>query len=170
MIRSPELRQAYDTVRADKARQRKERKAAAIKHVQAWKASTLAQPKAVRERDNVYLAWIRRLPCICCGTTRGVEAMHIRAGYPADGWAPTPMQRKPSDDRTAPGCASCHREGPDAQHRMNERAWWERLGIHPPELCAALRAAFLAGGEGAPVIARFRAMSPTPTHKEETNG
>lgn len=155
-LRSPEIRAAYETVRQDKARQRKERKAQAIKHVQAWAKSSLPNAKDKRQRDNVYLAWIRRLPCISCGTTRGVEAMHIRAGYPADGWSPTPMQRKPNDDRTAPGCGHCHREGPDAQHRMNERVWWERLRIHPPELCAALRAAFLAGGDGAEVIARFR--------------
>lgn len=145
--------------REDKER-RKARKEAAIKHVQAWAKSNVAKPKAVREQNKTYLAWIRRLPCIQCGTTRGVEAMHIRAGYPADGWPPTPMQRKPSDVRTAPGCASCHREGPNAQHRANERAWWDRLGIHPPELCAALQAAFLAGGDGAEVIARFRAGGP----------
>ena len=111
--------------------------------------------KQPRERNNIYLAWIRRCPCVQCGTTRGVEAMHIRSGYPEAGWPSTGMQTKPSDFRTAPGCAACHRDGPDAQHRMNERAWWERLGIYPPDLCAALQAAFLAGQDGAPIIHRF---------------
>lgn len=156
MLRDPETRDAYAIVRADKARMRKERKAQAIAYVKTRAAVPVPGQRNPRLRDNIYLAWIRRLPCIACGTSRGVEAMHIRSGYAEAGWAPTGMQQKPDDVRTAPGCAMCHREGPNAQHKGNERAWWSALGIHPPDLCRDLRAAFMAGQEGAPVIAKYR--------------
>lgn len=113
-----------------------------------------------RVRDNTYLAWIRRLPCVACmcagvEQTSRVEAAHIRAGFAEDGWRPTGMQERPSDFRVGPLCRFHHREGPDAQHGMNERKFWERLGIHPPQLCAALRQAYDRGAPGAPVIRSF---------------
>lgn len=113
------------------------------------------EQRAPRVRDNAYLAWVRRLPCVCCGSVQRVEAAHIRAGYSTAGWAPTGMAQKPDDFRVAPLCASCHREGPDAQHRSNERAWWSARGIDPPDLCAALRGAYEANGDGAAVLRRF---------------
>lgn len=91
-----------------------------------------------RVRDNAFLAFVRRKPCMKCGTTQRVEAAHVRSGYPEAGWRSTGMQEKPDDCRTLPLCATCHREGPKAQHGGNERAWWEALGIYPPAACAAL--------------------------------
>jgi hypothetical protein len=151
-MRTLEERRILDEARKIKARDKKAREAARPAQVRP----TAAGQRQPRERDNVYLAWIRRLPCIRCGKTAGIEAMHIRSGYSVAGWAPTGMQEKPSDYRTAPGCRSCHRDGPDAQHRTNERKWWEALGIFPPDLCAELRAAFDADIPGDPVINRFR--------------
>lgn len=113
------------------------------------------EQRAPRLRDNAYLAWIRRLPCVCCGTTQHVEAAHVRAGYPAAGWAPTGMAQKPDDYRCVPLCADDHREGPDAQHRSNERAWWSARGIDPPDLCDALRRAYEANQDGAAVVSRY---------------
>lgn len=98
-----------------------------------------------RVRDNPYLAYLRRQPCEICGTTQRIEAAHIRTGYPDAGWPPTGMQVKPSDFRALSLCALCHREGPDAQHRSNERAWWSARNIYPPERCAEVYADFLAG-------------------------
>lgn len=119
----------------------------------AHKATT--GQRAPRQRDNAYLAWLRRLPCVACGSREHVEAAHIRAGYPSAGWRPTGMQEKPDDTRCAPLCASCHREGPDAQHRSNERTWWSARGIDPPDLCRALRKAYDANEDGSQVIRRF---------------
>lgn len=98
-----------------------------------------------RVRDNAYLAYLRRQPCEACGTTHRIEAAHIRSGYPDAGWPPTGMQVKPSDFRALSLCALCHREGPTAQHRGNERAFWAQFDIYPPERCAQVRADFLAG-------------------------
>jgi len=108
-----------------------------------------------RRRDPAYLAWVRRQPCVICGTRRKVEAAHVRAGYPDAGWAPTGMMQKPDDARCVPLCADHHREGPDAQHRMSERAWWNNHGIDPPDLCRALYAAFEAGDDAGAVLRRF---------------
>lgn len=113
------------------------------------------EQRAPRQRDNAYLAWIRRLPCVCCGSVQRVEAAHVRAGYPTAGWAPTGMAQKPDDCRTVPLCADDHREGPDAQHRSNERSWWSARGIDPPDLCDALRRAYEADQDGAAVVRRF---------------
>lgn len=90
------------------------------------------------------MGFIAKLPCVAClaetGLAKwGVHVAHIRAGYPEDGWPPTGMAQKPSDRRTAPLCPPHHL---DDQHKMNEREWWENLGIYPPQLCAALEAAY----------------------------
>lgn len=108
-----------------------------------------------RVKDGAYLNWIRRLPCLICGA-RPAEAAHVRAGYATAGWAPTGMQQKPDDFRVTPLCAYHHRTGPDAQHSSNERAWWSRHGIDPPDLCRALRAAYDADQDGAAVLRRFQ--------------
>jgi len=108
-----------------------------------------------RRRDPAYLAWLRRQPCVICGTTKRIEAAHVRAGYSAAGWAPTGMMQKPDDARAVSLCAAHHREGPDAQHRANERSWWTAHGIDPPDLCRALYAAFEAGEDAHAVLRRF---------------
>jgi hypothetical protein len=98
-----------------------------------------------RVRDNAYLAYVRRQPCEVCKTTVQVEAAHVRCAYNEPGWTPTGMQVKPSDFRCLPLCASHHREGPDAQHKSNEKAWWQAHDIYPPSRCAELYADFEAG-------------------------
>lgn len=40
---------------------------------------------------------------------------------------------------------------------MSEKVFWERLGIYPPELCAALDDAFTTGGDGHRVLFHFAA-------------
>lgn len=98
-----------------------------------------------RVRDKAYLAYLRRQPCEACASTVRVQAAHIRSGYAADGWSPTGMQVKPSDCRALSLCVLCHLDGPDAQHKSNERAWWAARNIYPPTRCAEVYADFLAG-------------------------
>ena len=98
-----------------------------------------------RVRDNAYLAYLRRQPCEACGSTVRVQAAHVRSGYPEPGWGPTGMQVKPSDFRALSLCVLCHLDGPDAQHKSNERSWWAARGIYPPLRCAEVYADFLAG-------------------------
>ena len=52
------------------------------------------------------------------------------------------MGEKPDDWRTLPLCAMDHLVGPHAQHRSNERDWWEARAIHPPTLVARYVAEF----------------------------
>lgn len=111
-----------------------------------------------RVRDKAYLGWIAALPCVACavngrGFREGVHVAHIRMGVPGiTGWREVGKAEKPSDSRVAPLCIAHHLEGPDAQHRMSERGFWDRLGIWPPAFCRALRQAYEAGGNGRDVI------------------
>lgn len=113
-----------------------------------------------RVRDREHLARVARLPCVACLIRRGVKVWpvhvaHIRAGYPEAGWRPTGAAEKPSDVRSAPLCPSCHLTGPDAQHGMNEREWWEELGVYPPAFCAGLRGCFDKGQTGEAALYLF---------------
>lgn len=146
-----EIAQIMDPVKAVERKERRQRDREMRKRV-GKRAPEQRQP---RVRDNTYLQWIRRLPCVCCGSRERVEAAHIRAGYQVEGWRPVGMQEKPDDVRVAPLCALDHREGPDAQHRGNERAWWSARGIEPPDLCAALRRAYENNEDGEAVVRRF---------------
>lgn len=139
--------------------QRKARRAAAKARAKAVDR-TRPEQRQPRVKDNTYLAWIRRLPCVACGSFERVQAAHIRAGYPTAGWRSTGMQEKPDDIRTAPLCVQCHLDGPKAQHKANERGWWADLGIDPPDLCRALRAAFEADQDGSVVVRRFTPSRP----------
>lgn len=90
--------------------------------------------------DHGYLAYVRRKPCMACGSRVGVEAAHIRYGL-------TGMQRKPDDARALPLCAWDHRLGPKAQHKTgDEQAWWEALGFDALAEAAKLYAEY--GGTG----------------------
>ena len=53
-------------------------------------------------RDDHYRAFIRRFPCVGCGTERRLrDAMHI---------GPHGLGQKACDLQTTPGCRQCHRE------------------------------------------------------------
>lgn len=60
-------------------------------------------------RDRGYLEFIRRFPCIGCGATYWIEAMHT---------GPHGLGQKASDFDALPGCRACHRTGPQALHRI----------------------------------------------------
>lgn len=67
-------------------------------------------------RSWKYKAWIRSLPCCCCGSTRDVEAAHTGD----DGG----MSQKSSDYSCVPCCTDCHTMAPDSHHR--DRAAFEQ--------------------------------------------
>lgn len=116
-----------------------------------------------RQRDRPYLEWIGQLPCVACLARRGsmrwgVQRAHVKIGYPEDGWRAFGHAEKAHDWRTVPLCADCHQHGFDAQHRNvggDERDWWERLGVHPPALCDALRNAYEQKRSGVEIIRKF---------------
>ncbi len=126
---------------------RDDRKAKKALKLTSFSARPFPNAKADRGRvrDNAYLAYLRRQPCEACGSCVNVQAAHVRSGYADAGWPPTGMQVKPSDARALSLCVLCHLDGPDAQHKSNERAWWAARSIYPPTRCAEVYADFLAG-------------------------
>lgn len=124
--------------------------------------SRIAPSGVVRQReprihDRAYLGWIAALPCVACACRGrrklGVHVAHIRAGYPdSPGWREFGKAEKPHDTHTAPLCPSCHLDGPQAQHRGNERAFWAALRIYPPAFCEAMWRAYQAGEPGDKVV------------------
>jgi hypothetical protein len=61
------------------------------------------------KRDSRYLAWIRTLPCVVCGSTRGIEASHT---------GPHGLGQKSSDFSAIPLCYRHHRTGRDSYHKL----------------------------------------------------
>lgn len=122
------------------------------------------------------MGWIAGLPCVACLTLgretalrrrRGVHVAHVRMADAEAGWRETGMAEKPSDRRTVPLCPEHHVNGPEAQHNMGERGFWEWLGIDPAALCTALSAAFDLAESGDPVIIRFAAKAAATRQPED---
>ncbi len=109
------------------------------------KRARAQSPKADRGRvrDNGYLAWLRRQPCVIAnGHCSGhIDAAHIRT--PKPGEMPTGLQRKPDDRRATSLCRSHHSH----QHSMNELAFWRMFGLDPFEVAERLYAEYLAEGK-----------------------
>jgi len=91
-----------------------------------------------RDKDSKYLGFIRSLPCIACERDPSGEAAHVRGNFNVGGERPFGKGERPHDRRAVPLCGWCHRESPDAQHRVGERSFWLRRGINPILLAAAL--------------------------------
>ena len=84
--------------------------------------------KPVRERDRHHVKFVTTQPCLICGRTPS-DAHHVKFAEPRA------MGRKVSDRFTVPVCRFHHRE---LHRRGNERAWWQRYGIAPLDVAAAL--------------------------------
>ena len=91
-----------------------------------------------QRKEDDHLNFIRVLPCAVCGSRERVEAAHLRSGSLEHGKPPTGMGQRPPHRWTTPLCAYHHREAPDAQHNMNELAFWSYHGIDPFILCKRL--------------------------------
>lgn len=91
------------------------------------------------DRDPDYLGLVRRLPCLSCDNDPAGVAAHVRmtrVGKPITG-----AGLKPGDHWTLPLCASCHTDGPQAQHRVGEVSFWRKLGLDPLVIAQRLYAA-----------------------------
>lgn len=91
-----------------------------------------------RQRDDKHLAFVRQQPCCVCGSTRELEAAHIRYACGAVGKRSTGMGEKPHDRWTVSLCAYHHRTGIDSQHNNNEREWWAMRGLNPLQIATDL--------------------------------
>lgn len=95
---------------------------------EASKNTVIVLNKPVRDRDRGHLKFVSTQPCVICGRTPS-DAHHVKfAEQPA-------MGRKVSDRFTVPLCRLHHRE---LHRRGNERSWWQRSGIAPLDVAAAL--------------------------------
>jgi len=100
----------------------------------------LMRAKEFNEREPVYLARLRLLPCLGCGLDPCAEAAHVRMNSGAHGKRQA-MGRRPADRWAVPLCAECHRESPRALHKIGERVYWQLRGINPLLVCVKLYAA-----------------------------
>jgi hypothetical protein len=71
-------------------------------------------------RDSAYLAFVRRFPCVGCGSSRLIEAAHF---------GPHGIGQKASDLDALPLCRACHRE-----YHRSARTFAERKAIEVSEL------------------------------------
>ena len=136
------------------AEQRKIVNEAKAIQLDARKAATRARPRSPkadrgRERDNGYLAFLRRQPCACCGRAAPSDAAHIRMASPSRGKLPTGMQVKPSDRFAVALNRACHA----TQHSGSEARFWSALNLDPFEIADRLYAEYQGsrpsrGGEG----------------------
>lgn len=98
-----------------------------------------------RERDNAYLAWLRRQCCVvgaiagwpCSGR---IDPAHIRYSDARAGKLNPGAGRKPDDKWCLPVCRTHH----DAQHAYgDERKWWcSEVGVDAIDLARAVHGAF----------------------------
>ena len=78
-------------------------------------------------RNPQYLAWIRTLPCLVCGSRAGVEASHT---------GPHGLGQKSSDLSAVPLCYRHHRTSHDSYHKMGARRF---VRAHQLDLPAIVR-------------------------------
>lgn len=100
-----------------------------------------------RERDNGYLAFLRRQPCACCGRAAPSDAAHIRMASPERGKLPTGMQVKPSDRFAVPLNRSCHR----IQHNGSEARFWSERRLDPFAIADRLYAQYQGADRSRPI-------------------
>lgn len=84
-------------------------------------------PRAPRQRDNRFLAFVRKKPCAACGKPGPSDAAHIRMASAQYGKRYTGFGEKPDDCWCVPMCRGCHRK----QHSMSEPSFWRALGKDP---------------------------------------
>jgi hypothetical protein len=121
----------------------------------------LSSTKNPRARDRAYLTALHEMVCVTCGSSQNIEAAHIRVTR-IDWTKATGIRtgaggaEKPSDAWAVPLCSSCHREGPDAEHRVGTIAFWKSRGLDPHEIASELYRAFLRGGARAMASSMLR--------------
>jgi hypothetical protein len=110
-----------------------------------------------RERDQKHIDYVNKLPCCVCGSTRNVEAAHLKLRLPEIGKEMPGMAMKADDRFVTPLCHYHHLSGILAQHRVGEhRFWFEIHGRNPFEIAARL---WIESGGAA------RALEPKPAKR-----
>jgi hypothetical protein len=90
--------------------------------------SVLAISEPRRYRDKAHRKFVSSQACIVCGRQPS-DAHHLRCAQPRA------LGRRSSDEFTVPLCRIHHRE----VHRVgNEAAWWNKVGVDPTFVAAAL--------------------------------
>lgn len=85
-------------------------------------------PKALEDAD--YLKMVRQLPCLYCGVEPCGEAAHVKFSSFQFGKSNALGKRLRHED-ALPLCRTDHLDARHAQHKGNEEAFWEGLGIMP---------------------------------------
>lgn len=115
--------------------------------------SALDNARDPHRPNGPFLRFVRRCPCLFCALedrqqVTNTEAAHVRRSYPNQrGWRPVGAGETPHDFRALPQCVEHHREGEDAQHAHDNHDWYADRGVYPPEVCAELMQAHLAGAD-----------------------
>ncbi len=86
-------------------------------------------------KSAAYLKFIRQLPCVACGGTRSIEAMHC---------GPRGLGQKTNDKNALPGCRWCHRE----LHEVGPLAFTEKYALDFNALISKLNTFFEANLRG----------------------
>lgn len=90
-------------------------------------ASDLLYRRKKPGRDIQYLRWIRKFPCVGCGTSRWIEAAHI---------GPHGIGQKADDREALPLCYKCHRTDNDSLHKIGPVKFQQRKNICFADLIA----------------------------------
>ena len=80
-------------------------------------------------RNSRYLAWIRTLPCVVCGSRKGIEAAHT---------GPHGLGQKSPDSSAIPLCYKHHRTANDSYHRLGARRFAEAHNLDLPAIVRRL--------------------------------
>lgn len=102
------------------------------------KPSQSPRQRLPRQKDPKHLDFIRALPCLVSMSTAMIEAAHVRFADAAFDKPETGKQERPDDKWAVPLGAYWHRDGPEAQHKMNEREFWRQHNINILQVCKDL--------------------------------
>lgn len=102
------------------------------RHPEAFSLSP-TDKKRPAKKDAGYLSWLHELPCLVTGT-RPVEAAHVSYADPRYGKRERGKGEKADDRWAIPLSRAEH----NRQHSMDERAYWQSVGIDPLQVALAL--------------------------------
>jgi hypothetical protein len=92
-----------------------------------------------RQRDEMHLRYVRAQPCCVCGSTRNVEAAHLKLRKPEIGKDMPGMSEKADDRFTTPLCHYHHQSSILSQHKVGEKVFWFEIhGRNPFEIAERL--------------------------------
>ncbi|PRD42073.1 hypothetical protein C5748_18115 [Phyllobacterium phragmitis] len=89
--------------------------------------------KRPAKKDADYLKWLHELPCVVTGV-RPVDPAHVSYADPRYGKRERGKSEKADDRWAVPLCRAEH----DKQHSMDERAYWQSVGIDPLQVALAI--------------------------------